>query len=239
MRRLTSILCLTLICAAVAAQTADACAPTYEQGRGDYYDSCSCLSCCIYVGTTTKKQYWNITWSAPSGAITKYLNNYATTGTGKCFCGQRCDPYFYTPTTGDAGGGSNVGFFEQRVVSKKVTGDGGCDTDVDRFYVENGDCNEPPGTAGGCTPDGGGGGLYAAQLSPDVQPSSADPGSNNCQQPDYSAYPADDGCNVSANYFATAGGCCCQISPVVVDVSGDGVSSTARRREPAMTEIRG
>ena len=84
----------------------------------------------------------------------------------------------------------------------------------------------PPPPSSGCTPDGGGGGLYAAQTSSDVQPSFADPGSTNCQQPDYSAYPNDDGCNVSANYFATAGGCCRQISPVVVDVSGDGLSLT-------------
>jgi len=85
-------------------------------------------------------------------------------------------------------------------------------------------------TPEGCTPDGGGGGLYVPQSSSAMESgvgaSSLDPGSGSCQQPDYFAYPNDDGCNVSGNYFPTTGGCCCQISPVVVDVAGNGIRLT-------------
>jgi hypothetical protein len=88
---------------------------------------------------------------------------------------------------------------------------------------DGGKCCPAPAS---CIPDGGGGGLYAPRSSSGIGASSFDPGWGNCQQPDYSAYPNDDGCDVSSNYFATSGGCCCQISPVVVDVAGDGIRLT-------------
>src|SRR3989440_11075370 len=108
MHRLAFALWVVVICAA-AAQVADACTPTYQEGSSDYYDSCNCVNCCFYVGTTTKKQFWNLTWRSTSGTVTQYESNYTTTGTGKCYCGTRCDPTFMTPTTYDAGGDSNAG----------------------------------------------------------------------------------------------------------------------------------
>jgi hypothetical protein len=82
----------------------------------------------------------------------------------------------------------------------------------------------PTPTPGSCIPDGGGGPNIATRAA--TAPAYANPGSSTCQAPDYVRYPNDDGCNVGANYYPTAGGCCCQISPILIDVRGDGFQLT-------------
>jgi hypothetical protein len=74
-----------------------------------------------------------------------------------------------------------------------------------------------------CIPDGGGGEARPQSVT-DPHPLSIQTGS--CQQPNLSLYPDTDGCNVYGHYYLSGGGCCCQVSPVLVDVSGNGFSLT-------------
>jgi hypothetical protein len=102
-----------------------------------------------------------------------------------------------------------------------VTEDYSCDIDVDDFYVENGDCNEPSGNTGGggCTTPGFDGSCPSG-TSPDGSGMCCSDGGvgdscfNEYCQPD--------------NVLETGGSpnTCCPATPVLVDTLGDGFALT-------------
>jgi hypothetical protein len=202
-----------------------ACGDTWQQ----YSTESTSGSCGYYWRDVTfidYTQHWRIFWTDGYERV----DAQATT-VGQCYTGfagltdnTYCRPRFDTPywssntsSSGEWNQKGTAGYYDSDTGTCKLN-------DVAENHYHRHSCQTS--SVGGCTPDGGGGGLYAAQSSSGVETSSLDPGSGSCQQPDYSFYPNDDGCDVSTNHFPTAGGCCCQISPVVVDVSGDGFRLT-------------
>jgi hypothetical protein len=146
-------------------------------------------------------------------------------GVGRCgsptFGAQvKCWPYFQPEPTQIAcvPAESNCVRWSQLVISKGIScGVFSCScTDglPQQFVLDEVCWNEPGGScSGGNKPSGFSG----------PNPSSGDPGDEYCEAPSVND-PSNDGCR--EGYGLMASGCCCPISPIVIDVLGNGFNLT-------------
>jgi len=147
------ILFFTFVFGQSAYAQVNSCTVTFQQGNGDYYQSCSILNGDI----STKKVYWNIYWTDGCNNITAYKTNFEVTGTGNCFGPDQngttvnCYPIFYSPNHYDNVSGS--GIWEQEVVSRRFNRSTQvCEVYTDTYWSDTESC---PTCA-----SGGGGGVY-------------------------------------------------------------------------------